>query len=166
MHKVVHALALAGAAFSLGGCANSVLTVEQPYVGNQQYAYAEIQAADSSVEIDDDNRDYTARKLNEAIFGGAKPIFVEGSGLTLRWRYVGFNEGSRFGRYMTAGIAGASKVVLEVEFVDQSGEVVSTVRGEGSVSGGIGGGSNKSGIDKAVQKIAEYAESKFSASTN
>ncbi len=155
------ALALAGAALTLGACANSSLMVEQPYAGDQRFAMAQIVQADSTVDVDEDNSSYTARKLEEALFGGDTPLFTRGEGVDVRWRYVTFNEGSRAGRYLTGGLAGGSKIVLEVEFVDQSGTVLSTVRGEGSVSGGIGGGSNKTGIDKAVEKVVDYAGEKF-----
>lgn len=111
--------------------------------------------------VDDNNLDYTKRKMQDALFGGESPIFTAGDGLTVRYRYVGFNEGSRVGRYLAPGIAGGSKIVLEADFVDQSGNVMSTVRGEAEVGGGFAGGSNKTGIDKAVQEIAEYASAKF-----
>ena len=163
MRNILQALALTGAALTLGGCANSSLLVEQPYAGDQRFAAASVSMADSTVDVDEDNTQYTERKLQEALFGGASPIFARGDGLDLRWRYVSFNEGSRAGRYLTAGLAGGSKIVLEVEFVDASGTVLSTVRGEASVSGGLGGGSNKTGIDKAIAKIAEYAADRFAS---
>ena len=161
MIKSFKALALAGAALSLSACANSALTVEQPYSGQQRFAMAQVVSGESTVDVDDDNSTYTTRKLEEALFGGTDPVFARGEGVDVRWRYVSFNEGSRAGRYLTGGLAGGSKVVLEVEFVDQSGTVLSTVRGEGTVSGGFGGGSNKTGIDKAIEKVATYAEEKF-----
>lgn len=149
------------AALMLSACASSVLTVEQPYVGSQRYSSAMLQFDQSSVPIDEDNRSYTEAKMTEALFGGQNPIFTKGDGLTVRYRYVGFNEGSRFGRYMTMGLAGGSKIVLEADFVDGSGKVLSTVRGEGEVRGGVAGGSNKSGIDKAISEVADYAARTF-----
>lgn len=149
------------AALALSACASSVLTVEQPYAGQQRYSMATLQYDKSSVPVDDDNLSYTRAKLDQALFGGPSPIFQRGAGLTIRYRYVGFNEGSRVGRYLLPGIAGGSKIVLETDFVAPDGKVLATVRGEGEVRGGFLGGSNKSGIDKAVREVADYAAANF-----
>ena len=99
--------------------------------------------------------------MDAALFDGETPIFRRGDGITVRYRYVGFNEGSRVGRYLTAGIGGSSKVLLEADFVGPNGTLLARVRGEGSVSGGLFGGSNKTGIDKAIEEIADYAARTF-----
>lgn len=147
------------AALSLSACASSVLVVEQPYAGQERFTTANVEFDNGGVPIDNDNRAYTQEKLEEELFRGESPIFAMGEGLTVKWRYVGFNEGSRLGRYLTGGIGGGSKVVLEVDFVSPTGEVLATVRGEGSVGGGLFGGSNKTGIDKAARHVADYAAS-------
>ena len=149
------------AALALSACASSVLTVEQPYQGNARYQTAMLEFDDSSVPVDADNQEYTARKMGEALFGGESPIFTQGDGLTVRYRYVGLNEGSRVGRYLLPGIAGGSKIVLEADFVAPDGATMATARGEGEVGGGFAGGSNKTGIDKAVEEIADYAARTF-----
>lgn len=147
------------AALSLSACASSVLVVEQPYAGQEKFTAATVEFDNGGVPIDNDNRAYTQEKLEQELFMGDSPIFAKGDGLTVKWRYVGFNEGSRLGRYLTGGIGGGSKVVLEVDFINQSGEILATVRGEGSVGGGLFGGSNKTGIDKAARHVADYAAS-------
>lgn len=158
MSKVVFA---ALAALSLSACASSMLSVEQPYNGTQRFDTANVVYDDSSVSVDANNLEYTAKKMEEAFYAGDSPIFTRGSGLTVKWRYVGFNEGSRLGRYVLPGIAGGSKILLEADFVDGNGAILSTVRGEAEVGGGFAGGSNKTGIDKAVKEIATYAAAKF-----
>ena len=149
------------ASVALSACASSVLTVEKPYAGQQRFSTATLAYDQSSVPVDADNLGYTQRKLDQALFGGASPIFQRGAGLTVRYRYVGFNEGSRVGRYLAPGIAGGSKIVLETDFVAPDGTVMATVRGEGEVRGGFLGGSNKTGIDRAVRDIADYAARHF-----
>ena len=149
------------ASIALSACASSVLTVEKPYSGAERYSSAELKYDQSSVPVDENNLSYTQRKLDQALFGGKSPIFKRGQGLTVRYRYVGFNEGSRVGRYLLPGIAGGSKIVLEADFVNSEGAVLATVRGEGAVAGGFFGGSNKSGVDKAVSEIADYAARNF-----
>lgn len=64
-------------------------------------------------------------------------------------------------RYFLGPIAGGSKILLETDFIGPDGTLLAQVRGEGTVSGGFFGGSNKSGIDQAVDKIAEFAAANF-----
>lgn len=149
------------AAFALSACANSSLLVEQPNSSDYTTGSLRISHASDSIDVDEENLTYTQAKLEEELLGGDEPLFEAGEGMTVRWRYVGFNEGSRAGRYLTGGLAGGSKVTLEVEFVDPDGNVLAVVRGEGSVNGGFFGGSNKTGIDKAIEEIAEYAAREF-----
>lgn len=158
MKKILFA---AAAAVALSGCASSMLSVEKPYAGTQRFDTASVVYDESSVPVDADNLEYTKNKMEAAFYEGESPIFTKGDGLTVKWRYVGFNEGSRLGRYMLPGIAGGSKILLEADFVDADGTVLSTVRGEAEVGGGFAGGSNKTGIDKAVKEIATYAAAKF-----
>jgi len=160
MQKVV-LTALVIASLGLGGCASSVLTVEKPHVGSERFSSAELVYDQSSVPVDQNNLDYTKEKMEAALFAGDSPIFTRGSGLTIRYRYVGFNEGSRVGRYLLPGIAGGATVILETDFVARDGTVLATVRGEGEVGGGFAGGSNKSGIDQAIEEIAAYAAREF-----
>ena len=150
------------AMLTLSACANSALTVENANRSDYRSETAVVERdRDMPISVDAENLTYTQRQLEEALFAGDAPVFAKGDGLTIRYRYVGFNEGSRVGRYLTGGLSGGSKVVLEVDFVDPNGAVLSTVRGEGTVSGGMFGGSNKSGIDKAVKRVAEYAAMHF-----
>lgn len=154
-------LLTSAAALVLSGCASSLLTVEQPYAGSQRYETAQLKFDDNSVPVDQNNVDYTARELDAALFDGNNPIFQRGEGIIVKYRYVGFNEGSRVGRYLTAGLGGSSKVLLEADFIGPDGTLLARVRGEGSVNGGLFGGSNKTGIDKAVAEIADYAARTF-----
>lgn len=159
MRKIAFA---ALAALTLAGCANSALTVETPNRSDFRAAAASVERdPEMIVAVDSANLAYTQQELEKALFTGKAPLFDRGSGLTVRYRYVGFEEGSRLGRYLTAGMTGGSQVVLEVDFLGPDGAVLSTVRSQGNVSGGLFGGSNKSGIDKAVKKIAEYAAAQF-----
>lgn len=149
-------------ALALSACASSALTVEQPAVAGFRAESVKVERDPQMfVAVDAENLAYTQRKLEEAFFEGKSPLFDRGSGMTVRYRYVGFNEGSRVGRYLTAGLAGGSKVVLETDFVAPDGRVLGTVRGEAEVRAGLAGGSNKTGIDKAVKRVAEYAAVNF-----
>jgi hypothetical protein len=158
MKRFVFAVALA---FAATGCASSALMVEQPNSSSLRAATATVSYDKSNVPVDNENITYTQERMEKAFFGGETPVFTKGDGLTIKYRYIGFDEGSQAARYFLGPIAGGSKILLEVDFVAPDGTLVSQVRGEGSVSGGFFGGSNKSGIDQAVDKIAEYAAANF-----
>lgn len=48
-------------------------------------------------------------------------------------------------------------MIGEAEFVSPAGQVISRVRGQGQVSGGIAGGSHNTAIDSAVKQMRDYA---------
>lgn len=148
-------------ALALAACSNSSLLVERPNTSSYRTNFASINYDGSNVSVDDENIAYTQRKMEEAFFGGDTPLFDQGAGITANYRYLAFDEGSQVTRYLMGPIAGGSKVVLEVDFVGPDGDILATVRGEGTVSGGFFGGSNKSGIDGAIDEIAEYAAAQF-----
>lgn len=148
-------------ALALAACSNSSLLVELPNTSTYRTDTATIHYDESTVSVDDENVAYTQRKMEEAFFGGDTPLFEEGDGITVNYRYLTFDEGNQVTRYLVGPLAGGSKVVLEVDFVGPDEEVLATVRGEGTVSGGFFGGSNKSGIDGAIEEIADYAAAQF-----
>lgn len=154
-------LFVGAAALALSACANSALIVEKPNTSSYRAASAAITYDKSSVAVDAENVAYTQKKMEEAFFGGDTPLFEKGEGIGVRYRYVAFDEGSQAARYFLGPIAGGSKVLLEVDFIGPEGGVLATVRGEGTVSGGFFGGSNKSGIDKAIKEVANYAAAEF-----
>lgn len=151
----------AASALALAACSNSALLVERPNTSSYRTSTASIHYDGSNVTVDDENIAYTQRKMEEAFFGGDTPLFEQGEGITVNYRYIAFDEGNQVTRYLMGPIAGGSKVVLEVDFVGPDGEILSTVRGEGTVSGGFFGGSNKSGIDGAIDEVADYAAAQF-----
>lgn len=148
-------------ALAVSGCASSALLVEQPKTGSYRTATALVTYDGSNVPVDDDNVSYTQERMEKEFFGGDVPLFAKGEGITVKYRYIGFDEGSQAARYLLGPIAGGSKILLEADFLGPDGSLLAQVRGEGSVSGGFFGGSNKSGIDQAVEKIAEYAAANF-----
>lgn len=159
MKKSVLALVLG---LSVTACANNSLSVETANSSSFRTQFATLETGSSTVEVDSENQAYTIRELSEAFFGGESPLFQEGEGVTVRHRYMTFDEGSQVGRYLGGGIlGGGSKVVLEVTFLNPAGEELSVVRSEAAVNGGFFGGSNKSGIDAAIKNVAEYAAAEF-----
>jgi hypothetical protein len=145
----------------LAACTSSNLTVEQAAKTPIRVQAVELQMADSTVNISDDAKNYLNERMRNAFTGGDAPLFKQGADMLVRYRFVSFEKGSRVARYLLPGIAGGSTMIVEAEFVDPNGVVVSRVRGQGNVGGGIAGGSHNSAIDSAVNQIREYAQNTF-----
>lgn len=148
-------------ALMLPACATSGLSVESQPTEAFRASTATLQYLPPAVTVEDTTQAYLREKMAEKLVGGSDAVFGQGSDITIRFQFTGHNEGSRVGRWLTAGIAGGSKTYIVAEFVNPAGAVVGKVRAEGSVGGGFAGGSAKSGIDGAVNQIAKYARETF-----
>jgi len=149
------------AALAMGGCSSSALMVERPPVATTRVTTAALQYDTPTIAVEEGAQQHLQRRMQEAFLTGENAVFQPGNDLTIRYRFVGHNEGSRVGRYLTMGLAGGSKTYIVADFLNSAGEMVGQVRAEGSVGVGIAGGSAKSGIDGAVKKIAAYAQATF-----
>ena len=156
--KIMFALALS---VSVSACASSALMVDQAPTAEYRAQTAKLEYQPSTVGVEDNTQTYLQSAMRNALVDGPNAVFSSGDELTVRYRFVGHDEGSRVGRWLTAGLAGGSKTYIEAEFIDRSGVTVGRVRSEGAVGMGVFGGSAKSGIDGAVKKIAQYATSTF-----
>lgn len=154
--------ALALLALPLAACASSNLTVEQPMrAAPMRVTTVTLQQDQSNVTVTDDAKTYLDTRMRDAFYDGETPAFRQGNDLTVRYRFVSFERGSRALRYLVPFIAGGSTMIVEAEFIDPQGNVLSRVRGQGQVNGGIAGGSHNSAIESAVGQIRDYAVQTF-----
>jgi hypothetical protein len=153
--------ALALLALPLGACTSSNLIVEQAARAPVSVQSVNLVYGDSTVNVTDDAAAYLNERMRNAFHGGDAPAFAQGNDMTVRYRFVSYETGSRVVRYLLPGIAGGSTMIVEAEFVSPSGEVIARVRGQGNVGGGIVGGSHNSAIDSAVNQIREFAVANF-----
>ena len=153
--------AAAAAALMLSACSSSALMVEKPAVGVTRVTTATLQYEEPTIAVEEGTQQHLQRKMAEALTTGEKAVFQPGPDLLIKYRFVGHDEGSRVGRYLTAGLVGGSKTYIVADFYNPAGEMIGQVRAEGSVGVGIAGGSAKSGVDGAVKKIASYAQATF-----
>jgi hypothetical protein len=161
MKNLRFALLLA-VAMPLAGCAASHLIVEEPARASVRANALTLAYDDSVTGVPQSASEYVQKKMQDAFFGGDHPLFQHGTEMTVRYHFVGYDAGSRVGRYFagTFGV-GEAQMVLEAVFVDASGQTVARVRGQGQVRAGFFGGSANTGIDKAVKEIARYAAEHF-----
>jgi hypothetical protein len=145
------------AAVPLSACASSALTVEQPIRAQVRGAAVNLTYGESTVDISPEAVSYLNERMNQEFFTGDTPLRA-GNDVTIRYRFVAYEKGSRAARYFGGGLLGGkAKMVIEAEFLSASGERIGLVRSEGEVAGGAFGGSHNSAIDKAVKEIRDYA---------
>jgi len=148
-------------AMPLAACASSHLTVEQPYRGNLTANAVNLVYGDSTVDVSEDAVAYLRNRMEQAFYTSEAP-FARGNDVTVRYRFLTYDRGSRAARYFLGGLAGGeAKMLVEAEFLSPAGERLALVRAEGEVGAGAFGGSHNSAIDQAVQEIREYADTAF-----
>ncbi|MEO7178507.1 MAG: DUF4410 domain-containing protein [Allosphingosinicella sp.] len=161
MKKFKLALAIL-VAVPLAGCASSHLIVEQPSHAELRAGSAKLVYDDTTTGVSNSASTYVQKKMEAAFYGGDKPRFVRGEELTVKYHFVGFDKGSRVGRYMLGPLGvGEAQMILEAQFFDPSGTMVAVVRGQSAVRGGFFGGSANTAIDKSVKEIRDYAVEHF-----
>lgn len=144
-------------AVPLSACGSSHLVVEQANRSAVRANAVNLVYDDTTTGVPQKASEYVKRKMEEAFYGNGAP-FHRGQDLTVRYHFVGYDAGSRLARWAAGSFgAGEAQMVLEAEFVDPAGTVLSRVRAEGEIGMGVFGGSSNSAIDKAVKEIRDYA---------
>lgn len=145
----------------ISACASNHILVEQPAVTAFHTQSVALDYEAGGAGVTDDAAAYLQRKMQEAFFSGDTP-FARGNGLTIRYRFIGFDRGSRMGRYFLGGLAGGeAQMVIQAEFVAPDGKVLAKIQSQSRVNGGFFGGSSNSAIDGAVKEIRDYAVANF-----
>lgn len=160
----MRAYILAGAivaAASVSGCASNHLIVDEAVTAPVHAQTVKLDYQPTGAAVTEDAAAYLQRKMQEAFFGNDGG-FTQGNDLTVRYRFVGFDRGSRLGRYLLGGLAGGeAEMTIQAEFVAPDGAVLGKVQAQSRVHGGFFGGSSNSAIDGAVKEIRDYALAHF-----
>ena len=160
MKKIFAVAALAAASVNLSACASSNNIVLAANSTNYKSPNVSLVYDNATVKVEDGKIALLNKYLEEALFDGS-PVFAKGEGLTIKYGFIGYNEGSQALRYLAGPIAGGAKMVIVAEFVDPSGKSLAKIQSEGTVSGGFFGGDSDSAIKGAAKKIAKFAEDNF-----
>lgn len=155
-------LAVAAAA-ALSGCGASNMVVLQPVSKVTKAETAELVYENSTVGVPDQAVAKTKQFMEEAFFSGKKAVFKRGpGGVTVRYGFIGYKEGSRASRYFLGPLGnGKANMVLRAEFIGPDGGKLSETQSTGELGMGFFGGSHESAIKKAVGEISSYATATF-----
>jgi hypothetical protein len=160
--KIVSAAALAAASFCLSACASSNNIVLAPNSTHYTSSKVALVYDNATVNVEDKKVALLNKYLEEALFD-SDAAFAKGEGLTIKYGFIGYDEGSQAMRYLAGPLAGGAKMVIVAEFLDPAGNSLAKIQSEGTVSGGFFGGDSDSAIKGAAKKIARFAEENFAA---
>lgn len=132
----------------------------------------EVVEGDSPVEVPEDIRKVFAERLNQLLPG--RELFKRG--LKIKYRFVLYDPGNRFLRWLWGGIGGIGMGLITVEamYLDGADQELATIKAEGMVGDSFSGtvsaareisfvspGSIDVAIQRAAEKIVEYARQNF-----
>jgi Domain of unknown function (DUF4410) len=100
-------------------------------------------------------------KLEKYLYG--ENGFQQGKELSIRYRFIQYEPGSQFGRWFSGGLGnmGEGSLTIESKFYDAAGKELATIQTEGRIGSGFFGGSYGEALDKAAEKVAEFAKTNF-----
>lgn len=145
------------------GCASSSLMVSQAPTKKVVVSSVHVVPGDSTVTIDPNIAQAFESQLRQNLYAGEKGKFVDGDELTISYRFIQINEGSRAARYFAGGFgAGKGSMTVEVTF-SKGGVELSKINVGGEISAGVFGGSFDSAVKKAAEEAANYTLNNFHA---
>ena len=145
----------------VSGCAGSAVETKSPSrISGVTSVQSSEDRNDSTTAPESIRRRFQAL-LDEALY--SENHFQRGRELTIRWRLVGYHEGSRALRYLVGFGAGQGKIVVQAIFLDPRGKEVGAIKAEGSITMGAFGGSYETALSKCADAIAEYATKTFAS---
>ena len=152
-------IVIASAMLAVVGCASATTKVLVPAAGVTKSASLQIEHGTDTVSVEEEFISYFRNQLAENLYAAGG--FADAAGMTLRYRFIQVDEGSRFSRYMLGPIAGKGTMAIEIVYLDSAGAEISRVETGGEISGGLFGGSFKSALKKAAKETAEYARANY-----
>lgn len=156
----LHLVAAVLAGTLVAGCAGSSNMVVTPNQSDFRSQTVDLVYGGATVSAEDEGVTELKRYMEEAFY--EKGLFSRGAGLTVKYGFMTYDEGSQAARYFLGMIGGGeAKMVVGAEFYDTNGNLLARIQSEGRLNGGFFGGDASSAVKKAAQEIANYAAANF-----
>ena len=147
--------------FGVSACATGTTTVLERATERQAVKTLRIVAAENTVDVPPDVTAHFQSRLREYLITDGK--YGAGDDLTLRYRFIQVDEGSRSLRWIIGFGAGKGELTVEVVYLDASGNEVSKINVGGELSVGFFGGDFDEAVSNAAREAAEYTIANFPA---
>lgn len=146
-------------ALVLGGCGGGQTVVLRPPVTKTVATSLQVLPDAATVEVPQEAQETFQSKLMTLLY--QEEGFKQGPALSLRYRFVQFNPGSQFARWLVGPLGGEGSLTIEVRYLDAAEQEVARVHSTGSVKAGIAGGPMLDALDRAAAEIATYTKQHF-----
>lgn len=89
--------------------------------------------------------------------------YKKGQELIIEYRFIQFDEGDRFARWMWGGLgnSGEGEMTAEVKFKDSQGRELCKIHVGGKIGSGVFGGSFDNAVENAAHEVIRYMEKTF-----
>lgn len=146
-------------ALFIQGCGTGKTIIIKPITSSvNRTAVLDIAESNSTVSVPPDVTNDFKTKLDELLY--QNDGFNKGtSGTTLKYKFVSYDPGNQFLRWVCGMCGGNGKLVVETNFIN--GGLISTIQSEGTVESGFFGGTFSTAIDYTASEIATYASKNF-----
>jgi hypothetical protein len=145
----------------LNGCGSGKIIVYDPVEAKHVVKTIKIVNNMPTSSVPKEYKEDFEEKLKEKLYQehGYKP----GDDLTISYRFLQCDEGSRFSRWFLGGLgnSGESSLTVEAKFIDKSGKEIGKVNTEGKIGSGFLGGSFDNAIEQASDHLVEYIVKNF-----
>ena len=148
------------------GCGAGRTMVMNPPDRKTVAAGVEIVRGESTVVVPEEVVVRFEEQLKKRLFeaeNGKEAPFAKGTDLKLEYRFIQFNKGNQFSRYMWGGLgnSGEGNLTVSVCYRDSEDRELCTIQSEGKIGSGFFGGSISSAVDRCADEIAGYTAANF-----
>lgn len=119
----------------------------------------EVREGKSTAAVPADVKAAFVKYLDWALYEKRK--FSKGNGLTLVFRFIQFNPGNRFIRWLSSGLGGHGTIAVEAKFYDGRKKLLANIQVHTSIRGGGFGGSVTTLGESAADDLAKYVIKTF-----
>lgn len=143
------------------GCGTARTFVMEPVSTKINANTVEIVEGKSTVDVPKEVTDKFHQQLEQILYDKEK--FGRGSELKITYRFIQYNKGNQFTRWMWGGIGNSGEGTLTIEAVysDVTDKQLAKIQSEGKIGSGAFGGEFDLAINKAANAIAEYTVNNF-----
>lgn len=145
----------------LSGCAGSgtTMVLDAPTQTHMAKTYCLVEGK-STVGCDGAIKRQFEDEIKERF---AESGMVPGSDLIIEYRFIQFDEGSRFVRYFAGGLgnAGEGAMTIEIVFKNKNNEVLNKIQVGGRITAGVFGGSFDNAVEQAANQVVKYTVTNF-----
>lgn len=161
MLRATLALFLTAIALSVSACGAGHTIVLEPNTSAAKAQTVAVSYSGSNVKLPDGAVEKMQRYIEDRFFKNEAPKFRPGNDLTIKWSFMGYEEGNQFVRWAIGFGAGEAMMVVRADYFDSSGKKLASIQAHGTVSMGLFGGSHDDALKNVADQIARYAEANF-----